>query len=259
MQVSSATSSTATTSTGSSLVDQIKRQASILADDSGATNDQKVDAYIAISKAMAQSVNAGSGWFQQSTQADRDAVNAIMDGSSMAKQIRQSADAFNARGARGSRDSNVMADQLDYLNGLSDTQQKMIFAGTASLDQTGSLDSWKGFLQKNADARDQQLAAETSEPAAVKVTLSESAKAALAQPEAGAKVEASDPGADALSVLAKGTADDGVAGAALKMLQNAAEQRAEAHEKARGDEKASAEREQSNEPYEAGQNLDARI
>ncbi|MGH1561037.1 hypothetical protein ACRAWD_31645 [Caulobacter segnis] len=125
-------------------------------------NDQKVDAYIAITKAMAQSANAGSGWFQQSTQADRDAVNAVMDSSSMAKRIRQSADDFNSRGMRGGRNGNVMADQLNYLNGLSDTQQKMIFAGTASLDQTGSLDSWKGFLQQNADARDQQLAAETA-------------------------------------------------------------------------------------------------
>jgi hypothetical protein len=259
MQVSSATSPTATTSTGSSLVDQIKRQAAILADDSGATNDQKVDAYIAITKAMAQSANAGSGWFQQSTQADRDAVNAVMDSSSMAKQIRQSADDFNARGMRGSRDGNVMADQLNYLNGLSETQQKMIFAGTASLDQTGSLDSWKGFLQQNADARDQQLAAEAPGSSAVKVTLSDDAKAAMVQSKDGVKAETADPSADALAALAKGGEDDGVAGAALKMLQKAAEQRAEAREKAQIEENTKAPAEQSKTSYEAGQTVDARI
>lgn len=255
MQVSSATSPARTSATNLSLVDQIKRQAAILADDSGATDDQKIDAYLAISKAVAQSANSGSGWFQQSTQADRDAVNAVMDGSSMARQIRQSADDFNARGMRGRRDGNVMADQLDYLNGLPEMQQKMIFAGTASLDQTGSLDSWKGFLEQNAAARDQQLATEATS-SAVRVTLSDDAKAAIDPARNGAKADGSDAGTAALATLAKSD-DDGVAGAALKMLQKAAERRAEAREQAESDAKLKLARPDG--VPEAGRKLDARI
>lgn len=251
MQVSSTTAAAAAPSTSSSLVDQIKKQASLLADDSGASNDQKVDAYLAISKAIAQSASTGAGWFQQSTQADRDAVNAIMDGSFMAKQIRQAADDFNARGGRASRSSNVMADQLDYLNGLSETQQKMIFAGTASLDQTGSLDSWKGFLQQNADGRDQQMAGE----GAVKVTLSDKAKAAIAQAEGDdGETTDRDPAVSALAALGASNAGDGVVGAALKMLEKAAADRAEAREKARA-EKA----DKTQVHYEAGDHVDTSV
>lgn len=259
MRVSWATSAIATTSTGASLVDQIKRQAAMLADDSEATNDQKIDAYIAISRAMAQSANSGSGWFQQSTQADRDAVNSVMDSSSTAKRIRQSADDFNARGMRGGRDGNVMADQLNYLNGLSDTQQKMIFAGTASLDQTGSLDSWKDFLRRNAEARDQQLAGETSGTSPVKVTLSESAKEALAPSKSEAKADATESGADALATLAKSGEGDGLAGAALKMLRKAAEQRARALEQSHSNEQAEAGVGRTNDSHETGRKVDARV
>lgn len=156
----------------------MRQKAAILADGSGASDDQKLDAYLAISRAIAQSASTGTGWFQQSTQADRDAVNAVMDNSTMAKQIRAAGDAFNARGLRAPRDTNVMAAQLADLNGLSDFDQKMIFASTASLDQTGSLESWKASLQENADGRARQLQAETA--TAVTITLSDEAKAALA-------------------------------------------------------------------------------
>ncbi|KQV57004.1 MULTISPECIES: hypothetical protein [unclassified Caulobacter] len=259
MQVSSAITPNATAQTGSPLVDQVKRQAAILADDSGATNDQKVEAYIAISKAMAQSASAGSGWFQQSTQADRDAVNAVLDGSDVAKQIRQAADDFNARGMRGGRNGNVMADQLGYLNGLPATQQKMIFAGTASLDQTASLDGWKAFLQQNVEARDQQLAAEAPKRSAVKVTLTDEAKAVMARSKDGAEPSASgDPGATVTLTLGRND-EGGVAEAALKMLQSAADRRLEAEERADAKEKAKTALGQTTDVYEAGQAIDALI
>jgi mannose/fructose-specific phosphotransferase system component IIA len=73
------------------------------------------------------------------------------------------------------------------------------------------------------------------------------------------KAETADPSADALAALAKGGEDDGVAGAALKMLQKAAEQRAEAREKAQIEENTKAPAEQSKTSYEAGQTVDARI
>ncbi len=174
----------------STFADQMRQKAAILADGSGASDDQKLDAYIAISRAMAQSASTGTGWFQESTQADRDAVNAVMDNSTMAKQIRAAGDAFNARGLRAPRDTNVMAAQLADLNSLSDFDQKMIFASTASLDQTGTLESWKASLQENADGRARQLQAETA--TAVTVTLSDEAKAALAK-DANASAVITDP------------------------------------------------------------------
>lgn len=253
MQVSSATASSGSASSNTNLVEQIKRQAALLADDSRASNDQKIDAYLTISKAIAQSASTGSGWFQQSAQDDRDAVNAIMDNSSMAKQVRQAADDFNARGMRTSRTSNVMANQLDYLNGLSDTQQKMIFAGTASLDQTSSFDSWKDFLQQNADSREHQMAVESANHPAVKVTLSEKAKAALKLPQ-GMETDAEGAHAEAAAVaFLKTEQGDGVAGAALKMLQKAAEERAEAKENAKRNASDTAR------VYEAGDKVDTSI
>jgi hypothetical protein len=212
MQVSSVVQplSSPPTSAGG-VVGEVMRQSAILADGSGASDDQKIDAYVAIGKALYASDQGRADWFKSSTQADRDALNAAWNNSAISKQIRQAADDFNARGMRAPRDGNVMADQIVHLNRMSASQQKMVFAGTASLDQTPTLESWKAFLQENADGRDQQLAAEKAEKISkdktVQVSLSDDAKAAL----------------DALTDKNR---VGGVAEAALGMLRKAAEKRA---------------------------------
>jgi hypothetical protein len=247
MQISSSTAASAATAS-SPVVDQVKRQAAILADDSGASTREKIDAYVAIFKSMAQSANSGSGWFQQSSQADRDAVNAVMSTASTARDIRQAADDFSARGMRADRNTNVMADQIKYLDSLPDDRQQMIFAGTASLDQTGSLNSWKAFLQQNADGRARQLADEAAARPAVKITLSDRAKAALGQ-----SPKAEDPASAALATLTGPAAGRSIASTALQMLQDAADMRADARDKARD---AAAD---PGRRYEAGDHLDASI
>ncbi|MBO9543096.1 hypothetical protein [Caulobacter sp.] len=213
MQVSATTPSAPAPPATGGVVAEVMRQAAILADDSGASEDQKIDAYIAISTAIVTSAAGRAGWFQQSTQADRDALNATWNNSAVSKQIRKAADDFNARGMSAPREGNVMADQIAHLNKMSATQQKMIFAGTSSLDQTPTIEGWKAFLQENADGRDQQLAAEKAEKAskeqAVQVSLSDDAKAAL-------------------EALTDENRVGGVAEAALGMLRKAAEERAEA-------------------------------
>lgn len=213
MQVSAAPQILSPPTASGGVVAEVIRQAAILADDSGASEDQKIDAYIAISTAIVTSASGRAGWFQQSSQADRDALNATWNNSAVSKQIRQAADAFNARGMSASREGNVMADQIAHLNKMSATQQKMIFAGTASLDQTPTIEGWKAFLQENADGRDQQLAAEKAEKTAtdetVRLSLTDDAKAAL-------------------DALTDENRIGGVAEAALGMLRKAAEERAEA-------------------------------
>ncbi len=193
-------------------VEDVLRQAAILADGSSASDEQKIDAYVAIRKAFASP--AASDWFQSSTQAGRDAVNAALNGA-MGKQIQQAADAFSARGMSAPREGNVMAGQIDALSRMSMTQQKMIFAGTASLDQTGTLESWKSFLQTQADGRDQQLAAERAE------------KTAKADKASAVQVSLSDDAKAALDALTNEDGPGGVTEAALSMLRKAAEDRAE--------------------------------
>ena len=220
MQVSSvAQSLSPPPASGGGVVAEVLRQSAILADGSSASDDQKIDAYVAIGKALYASDQGRADWFKSSTQADRDALNAAWNNSAISKQIRQAADAFNARGMSTPREGNVMADQIVHLNKMSASQQKMIFAGTASLDQTPTLESWKAFLQENANIRDQQLAAEKAEKAkktskdeAVQVSLSDDAKAAL-------------------EALTDENRVGGVAEAALGMLRKAAEERAEAKAK----------------------------
>jgi len=228
MQVSASSSIPSQPAKGGGSVAEVKRQAAILADGSSASDQDKVTAYASIMRAYADSSNSGSGWFQGTTQEERDAVNAILDGSSMSKQIRKAADDFNARGMSGDRTTNVMAGQIDHLNGLSDLQQQMIFAGTALTVQTPTLESWKGFLQENADGRAKQMADEAAEEAGkspVKVTLSDEAKKAL-------------------ETLTQDRAEETPAEAALRMLRKAAEERAEARD---------------DKPYAAGDKVDTAV
>lgn len=261
MQVSPRSTGLAT-STPSGIVDQLKRQVSIVADGSGASDEEKVAAYTSIMRSMAQSANTGSGWYQSSTQADRDALNDIMQNSSIAKRVQAAADNFNRAGMSGSRESNVAAKNLERFNGMSSIDQQLVVAGTAL---SGGVEDFRSFLENNAQAREAQIAvdrAENSRMASsnlVEVTLSDDAKATLAQSQNGTEADAADPAAAAVASLARGGEDDGVAGAALKMLRKAAEQRAEAREPTKGEERGGAEAEQTNGPYEAGRNVDARI
>jgi len=258
----SAQSTSSATSTSSGIVDQLKKQASIVADGSGASDEEKVAAYTSIMRSMAQSGNTGSGWYQSSTQADRDALNDIMQNSSIAKRVQAAADNFNRAGMSGSRETNVAAKNLERFNGMPSIDQQLVVAGTAL---SGGVEDFRRFLENNAQAREAQITTDraesdkTASKSAVKVTLSDDAKAALAQSQDGTKADAADPAAAAVAALAKGGEGDGVAGAALKMLQKAAEQWADSREKAQGEEVTNAEAEQTKEPYRAGQNVDAQI
>ena len=228
MQVYASSSVQIQSSSGAGVVAEVKRQAAILADGSGASDQEKISAYGTIMKAYADSADSIGSWFKSSTQEERDAVNAAVNNSSMSQRIRDAADNFNARGMRGDRTTNVMANQIEYLNGLSDLDQQLIFAGTAQINQTPTLESWKGFLQENADGRARQLADEANkeiDKSPVKVTLSDGAKKAL-------------------EALTQDRTEETPAEAALRMLRKAAEERAEARD---------------DKPYVAGDKIDTAV
>lgn len=262
MQISTTPHTTPAPASGSSnVVEKMKQQAAILADGSGASDQEKLDAYKSIFSTMNQSSRSGTGWFQQSTQSDRDAVNEVFSNSSMSKRVRAAADDLNRFGMSQARGTNTPQKTLAHLNSMSEFEQALAAAGSAE----GSLESFKSFLQSNADATDKLIAADKAEQDAkasknaVKVTLSDKAKAALNQAQGADDAATSDdPATAALASLSKTDQNDGIAGAALKMLQKAAEDRAEAKDEAK-DEKVAATSVTSKRTYAAGDNIDTSI
>lgn len=262
MQISTTPQTSPAPASGSSnVVEMMKHQAAVLADGSGASDQEKLDAYKSILSTMNQSSRSGAGWFQQSTQADRDAVNAIMDNSAMSKRVLAAADALNQFGMSQPRETNATRATLEHLNGMPSFEQDLAVAGTFE----GGVEAFKSFLQVNAAGRDEQIAADKAEKdakankSAVTVTLSDKAKAALSQVQGADDAATSDtPAAAAVAALSKTDQGDSIASAALRMLQKAAESRVQVEDHAKN-RRAEAETANSNRAYEVGDNINTSI
>ncbi|MBO9711068.1 MAG: hypothetical protein J7521_22945 [Caulobacter sp.] len=226
---------------GQGKVAQAKSLLLKLADGSGVPKAEQVRAYSDLQKLVF--ADPDNAWFTQSTAEDRRAYAAIMDGGAISQEIRKAADDFNAWSLSQDTRSNVPRKALARLTGLSPLEQQMVFAGTAGADGkigagATSLDQWKAQMQADIADVDAMLAADASEKKAGK-----SGKATI-QPknEAEAANDAKDDAASTASeqALAAATSPDqgdGVAAAALKMLQKAAEARADTKERAEQDRK----------------------
>jgi hypothetical protein len=137
---------------------QMKQFAAILADGSGASQEDKVNAYIGLRTAMVS--GAVTGATENISKADADAINAAYDNSAVSTQIRQAADAFSAKGMAlvgQIKTVNVASVLNDAFNAMPASQQQMIYAGMATPSQ--SLADYQKQLQTNADAEAANLAA----------------------------------------------------------------------------------------------------
>lgn len=204
------------------VVGKAKRLAAILADDSGASKADKIQAYLDLWKTLV--TDSRDEWFAQSTRADRDAVGALMNRSGIAQEIQGAADDLNRFGMSQNRQTNVPRANLARINAMSEDEQRMVYAGMAASDYP-SLDAWKAQMAKDIEARDQQLALDEAEK-----TAKASGKAAALAPSDADK---------ALAILTSDAPAADAASAALKTLRDAAEARAaqEASLDARGQSK----------------------
>jgi hypothetical protein len=221
---------------------QIKALLLKLADGSGVPKAEQVQAYRDVQKSIF--VDPDNTWFKESSPEDRKAYAAIMDGGETSTAIRKAADDFNRWSLSQDMRSNVPRKNLAHLNALSPLEQQMVFAGTASMDGTigmgaTSLDQWKAQMQVDIVNVDKMIALDEAEKKA------KSGKAAASAKTIGAKTigaktaegataapDEDSPEAQALAALTAPASGDGVAAAALKMLQKAAEARAEAQDQA---------------------------
>ncbi len=233
---------------GSGTLAQAKSLLLKLADGSGVPQDEQVQAYVDLNKLVF--TDPDRAWFTQSTPEDRKAYAAIMNGGQTSLAIRKAADDFNAWGMSQDLHSNVPRKNLAHLNAMSPLQQQMVFAGTASADGTvdngaTSLEAWKTQMQADSVFADKLIAMDAAEKKAGKSgkTASSGKDAAQVAEDGTTAANEDSPEAKALATLAAPGQGDGVAAAALKMLQKAATARAEAKEqaeKARKDDEAKA-------------------
>ncbi len=243
---------------------QIKALLLKLADGSGAPQDEQVRAYVDLQKRVF--TDPDRAWFTQSTPEDRKAYAAIMDGGQTSQAIRKAADDFNAWGLSQDIHSNVPRKTLAHLNAMSPLAQQMVFAGTASADGTidngaTSLDQWKAQMQVDSVKVDQMIAADAAGKKTGKAGKTTSSDKAVAEDGTTAANEDS-PEAKALAALTAPGQGDGVAAAALKMLQKAADARAEAKEqaeKARQDDAAQSADRPILQPYVIGDRVDRTV
>ncbi|MFZ0269186.1 hypothetical protein, partial [Caulobacter sp.] len=201
-----------------------------LADGSGASKTEQVQAYVDLHKLVL--LDPDRTWFTQSTQEDRKAYAAIMSGGAISGEIEQAANDFNHWSMSQDMRSNVPRKNLAHLNAMSPLEQQMVFAGTVGWDMA-SLDQWKAQMEIDIVNVDKMIAMDEAEKKTRKSSKTPSETKA-AEDGAPAAEEAS-PEAKALAALASPDQGDGVAAAALKMLQKAAEARAEAKAEAEKD------------------------
>lgn len=215
---------------------QIKSLLLKLADGSGVPKEEQLQAYIDVHKQLL--FDPDKTWYANSTADDRKALAAILNGGAISTEIRKAADDFNHFGMSQDIHSNVPRKNLAHLNAMSPLEQQMVFAGTMGWEMD-SLDQWKTRMQDDIVHADKMIALDEAEKTARK-----SGKAASGTKD-GAKVaedgttaaNEDSPAAQALAALTSPDRGDGVAAAALKMLQKAAEARAEARDKAEQDRK----------------------
>jgi hypothetical protein len=226
---------------------QMKQFAAVLADGSTASLEDKTNAYVGLKNTIvAGSLSGATGGISK---ADADAISAIFENSSVSKQITQAANAFAQKGAAQfgqSKTVNIAGVLSDTFNKMSSLQQQMTYAGMATPDQ--SLDDYRQQLQHSAAVEAANMAADAAPSPAVKVTLSDAAKATFGAPAADDPT--TDTGAKPASkALSPTTA--GVTGAdvALSMLQKASDAKA----KADADQKTTLEaKATANWPYSTG-------
>jgi hypothetical protein len=245
---------------------QIKSLLLKLADGSGASKIEQVQAYVDLHKLVL--LDPDKTWYAQSTTEDRKAYAAIMDGGAISNEIRQAADDFNHWSMSQDMRSNVPRKNLEHLNAMSSLEQQMVFAGTVGWDMA-SLDQWKAQMQVDIVNVDKMIALDEAEkkPGKSKATTQAKDGAKAAETGTTASEEAS-PEAQALAALTSPGQGDGVAAAALKMLRKAAEARAEAKEQAEqarkddertGDTRTEAARRAVLEPYVIGDKVDKAV
>lgn len=240
-----------------------------LADGSGVPKAEQIQAYVDVQKAIF--LDPDRTWWANSSQDDRKAYAAIMDGGAIATEIQKAANDFNHWSMSQDMHSNVPRKNLAHMNAMSPLEQQMVFAGTVAMDMA-SLDQWKAQMQVDIVNVDKMIAMDEAEKTARKSGKT-AAGSKAAEDGTPAPGEAS-PEAQALAALTSPNQGDGVAAAALKMLQKAAEARTEARAQAAKDEAAKDEAEQDRkaaaapandrprpilEPYAIGDKVDKAI
>ncbi len=240
---------------------QIKSLLLKLADGSGAPKAEQVQAYVDVQKAIF--LDDDRTWWSQSSPEDRKAYAAIMDGGATSTEIRKAADDFNHWGMSQDIHSNVPRKNLAHMNALSPLEQQMVFAGTVGMEMD-SLDQWKAQMQVDIVNVDKMIAMDEAEKKGKSGKTATQAKAGAKLAEDGtAAANDASPEAQALAALTSPDRGDGVAAAALRMLQKAAEARAEAKEKAEQDRQDEARTDEPSrailEPYVIGDKVDRSI
>lgn len=221
---------------------EVKRLAELMSDGSSASAMEKIQAYNAINRLVH---GPGSTYYQNTTQDERDSINDIRFNSATGRAVNEMADRIQNMGMSMDRSTNVAARLLEYVDGLSDVEKQTVFA-TKAINTFHSYEHWRAWAQENADALGELLASGKAK-SSVTVTLSTEARDALKAAEAGKALEtlkAETPGVD-------------IASAALRILEKAAEARAEAD--ARGAGHGAHGAAPGFWPYENGDNLDKAV
>lgn len=208
-----------------------------LADGSGVSKTEQVQAYVDLHKLVL--LDPDRTWFTESTPEDRKAYAAIMSGGAISNEIQQAANDFNRWSMSQDMRSNVPRKNLAHLNAMSPLEQQMVFAGTVGWDMA-SLDQWKAQMQVDIINVDKMIALDEAEKKGRSGKAATQAKDGTKAAEDGSPAaDEASPEAQALAALTSPDRGDGVAAAALKMLRKAAEARADAKaeaEQARKDE-----------------------
>jgi hypothetical protein len=245
--LSQSASPAAGSSNSGTTFDQMKQLASVMADSSSASMEDKVNAYISVQKLRS---GPQTGW-ENASQSDIAAMNDVFWNSSVSKEIAKAGDDFNAKGMSlvgQIKTVNIAGVLNDTFQKMSPLDQMMVYAGTASPTQY-TFAQFSQELQTSSDAEAKSLAddkAAASAPA-VKVTLSAAAKATLGpQPTDAPSAGKSSDATQALNTLS--APKTGVTGAdvALAMLQKASDAKAKADATAKADASAAAAKPNSN-------------
>lgn len=229
------------------LAAQVRELASIFANGSPASKEDMLDAYVAYGRLRSATAwDDPAGFYKQTTQQERDAINAIVRESAFVQQLNDTATRFsNQLNAAGRARTDGAYGRLDAFNALSDWDQKVVHVGLGWIQKEPTIEGLKASLKADGD---RYLSDVAKEEAAArkpdKVTLSKDARAAIGLPAA-----ADSEAEQALETLTAAPAET-VATAALKTLQAAAETR-----RAEAEEQAKAERRQTPGLYRSGDTL----
>jgi hypothetical protein len=214
----------------------MQQYANTLADGSGASLQDKAAAYAGITRMWGDV----GGWYDQSSPDQRQYVTDTFNNSSFSKQVQAATSQFNAEGvadvaATDAGSPSFDPTKMEYYRFLSlpADQQLLVYAGNSDI---GSFNDYVSFLKQQVDVATQD-AAQQGGQSSVTVTLSDTAKTALAASKA--TDAASDPASQALKTLTSAPPADSDADVALTMLKSAAKAAASSRQTT-GDKEASA-------------------